>query len=271
MFLCTYICADSSSPQISAILVGHFAVENDSLRKSPRFSSKLSQQLRITITKSWLAKFPRSEAALNEMGDPPQRAHSQWPKTALKKGVSPETHSGSQGEVPNVACTRRVSSHTATTTTTTTPTTTPTTSPTTTTTNDNDDNDNDNNDNDNNTIGLCCGRDMRDDFLVTIVDCKEFFEYTPGAPAQLLARPIVGRRDDTVGNPHRAQFSQFELFELIFFSKADQRFPVDQFEATVSQSTVPSPPLTWGSKRLAHRALFLITAPDPGGYGHFRI
>ena len=28
--------------------------------------------------------------------------------------------------------------------------------------------------------GLCCGRDMRDDFLVTIVDCKEFFEYTPG-------------------------------------------------------------------------------------------
>jgi len=28
--------------------------------------------------------------------------------------------------------------------------------------------------------GLCCGRDMADDFLVTIVDCKEFFEYTPG-------------------------------------------------------------------------------------------
>jgi len=28
--------------------------------------------------------------------------------------------------------------------------------------------------------GLSCGRDLRDDFLVTIVDAKEFFEYTPG-------------------------------------------------------------------------------------------
>mmetsp|Transcript_75398 Transcript_75398/g.170680 ORF Transcript_75398/g.170680 Transcript_75398/m.170680 type:complete len:464 (+) Transcript_75398:92-1483(+) len=28
--------------------------------------------------------------------------------------------------------------------------------------------------------GLCVARDLRDDFLVTIVDAKEFFEYTPG-------------------------------------------------------------------------------------------
>jgi len=28
--------------------------------------------------------------------------------------------------------------------------------------------------------GLCCGRDLADHFLVTIVDCKEYFEYTPG-------------------------------------------------------------------------------------------
>jgi len=28
--------------------------------------------------------------------------------------------------------------------------------------------------------GLCCARDLKNDFLVTIVDCKEYFEYTPG-------------------------------------------------------------------------------------------
>eukprot|EP00418_Pyrodinium_bahamense_P018998 CAMPEP_0179123908 /NCGR_PEP_ID=MMETSP0796-20121207/58534_1 /TAXON_ID=73915 /ORGANISM="Pyrodinium bahamense, Strain pbaha01" /LENGTH=504 /DNA_ID=CAMNT_0020822557 /DNA_START=58 /DNA_END=1570 /DNA_ORIENTATION=+ len=28
--------------------------------------------------------------------------------------------------------------------------------------------------------GLCVARDLRDDFLVTVVDAKEFFEYTPG-------------------------------------------------------------------------------------------
>ena len=38
--------------------------------------------------------------------------------------------------------------------------------------------------------------------------------------------------------------SQFELFELILLLKEDKRFPVEQFEATVSQSTVPSPPLS---------------------------
>ena len=31
----------------------------------------------------------------------------------------------------------------------------------------------------------------------------------------------LGRGDDTVGNPHRAQISQFELFELILLLKLD--------------------------------------------------
>ena len=55
--------------------------------------------------------------------------------------------------------------------------------------------------------------------------------------------PNFGRGDDTVGNPHRAQIYQFELFELILALKLGKQFSVEQFEATVSQSTVPSPPL----------------------------
>ena len=51
----------------------------------------------------------------------------------------------------------------------------------------------------------------------------------------------IGRGDDTVGNPHGAQKSQFDLFELILLSKLDKQFPVEQFEATVSQSTVVPP------------------------------
>ena len=52
--------------------------------------------------------------------------------------------------------------------------------------------------------------------------------------------PVALRREeDTIGNPRRAQTSQFELFELILSSKLDKPFPVEQFEATVSQSTVP--------------------------------
>ena len=56
--------------------------------------------------------------------------------------------------------------------------------------------------------------------------------------------PSLGRGDDTIGNPHRIQFHQFELFELLLLFKLDKQFPVEQFEATVSQSTVTSPPLT---------------------------
>ena len=51
----------------------------------------------------------------------------------------------------------------------------------------------------------------------------------------------VGRVDDTVGNPHRAQVSQFELFKLILLLKLDKQFPVEQFEATASRSTAPPP------------------------------
>ena len=66
-------------------------------------------------------------------------------------------------------------------------------------------------------------------------------------------RLLFGRGDDTVGDPHRArnykveafraQISRFELFELILLLRLVKRLPVERFEATVSQSTVPLPPL----------------------------
>ena len=40
-FVSALFCADSSSPQISTIRVGHFTMENDSLRKT---STKLAQK-----------------------------------------------------------------------------------------------------------------------------------------------------------------------------------------------------------------------------------
>ena len=64
--------------------------------------------------------------------------------------------------------------------------------------------------------------------------CMSLLHITYGPPAQRN----LGRGDDTVGNPHGAQF---ELFELILLFKFDKQFPVEQFEATVSQSAVPSP------------------------------
>ena len=45
--------------------------------------------------------------------------------------------------------------------------------------------------------------------------------------------------------------SQFELFELILLSKLGRQFPVGQFEAMVSQSTVNSPPLNLLTDRMA--------------------
>ena len=59
---------------------------------------------------------------------------------------------------------------------------------------------------------------------------------------------FLGRGDDTVGNPHRAQIVQFE-FELILLLKVDQQLPVERFEARASRSTVPSPPLNFGACR----------------------
>ena len=36
-----------------------------------------------------------------------------------------------------------------------------------------------------------------------------------GYPVEPRGGPKIGRGDDAVGNPHRAQNSQFELFEFI--------------------------------------------------------
>ena len=58
----------------------------------------------------------------------------------------------------------------------------------------------------------------------------------------LRGRPTalyIGRGGDTLGNPHRAQIYQFELFELILCVNLDKQLSIEQFEATVSQSTVP--------------------------------
>ena len=54
-------------------------------------------------------------------------------------------------------------------------------------------------------------------------------------------RTQFGRGDAAVQNPRRAESSPFELFELILLLKLDKRFHVERFEATVSQSTIPSP------------------------------
>ena len=42
----------------------------------------------------------------------------------------------------------------------------------------------------------------------------------PGRRGPETARPRLGRGDDAVGNPHRAQISQFELFELKFLNSS---------------------------------------------------
>ena len=54
--------------------------------------------------------------------------------------------------------------------------------------------------------------------------------------------------DDTVGNPHSAQISQFAVFERILLSKLGKQISIEQFEPTVSQSTVSSPPLNYGPR-----------------------
>ena len=51
-------------------------------------------------------------------------------------------------------------------------------------------------------------------------------------------------------------FSKFELFDLILLLKLDKQFPVEQFEATVSQSTVPSPLFTSTMRRFRVRAVY---------------
>ena len=51
----------------------------------------------------------------------------------------------------------------------------------------------------------------------------------------------IGRGDDAVGDPRRAQIYQFEPFELVLILKLDEQFPVEHSEPTAFQSTVPSP------------------------------
>ena len=38
---------------------------------------------------------------------------------------------------------------------------------------------------------------------------------------------MIRKADDTVGNPNRAQISQFELFELILLLHLDKQLPVE--------------------------------------------
>ena len=66
----------------------------------------------------------------------------------------------------------------------------------------------------------------------------------PNTAPNLFQRRVEYGEYDRVGNPRRTQISRFELFELILLLKLDKQFPVEQFETTASQSTVPSPPLT---------------------------
>ena len=78
-------------------------------------------------------------------------------------------------------------------------------------------------------------------YICTLVSRSNRFA-TPRAGSAGTDGPDFGRGDDTVGNPHRAQIVQFELFELCVLLNLDKQFSVEQFEPTVSQSTVPSPP-----------------------------
>ena len=64
---------------------------------------------------------------------------------------------------------------------------------------------------------------------------------------------VFGRGDDAVGSPHRAQIVSFELFELVLLLESDKQFPVEQFEATVSQPTVSFPPLRCASGSTGRR------------------
>ena len=65
-------------------------------------------------------------------------------------------------------------------------------------------------------------------------------------------KQTFGRGDDSVGSPHGAQISQFELLELILLLILNKQFRVEQLEATVSQSTVPSTPLNvWSYQHIA--------------------
>ena len=72
VFMLGTFCADSSSLQISATLVGRLPGESDSLRKSPQFFAKLPQQTRRNISN------PGSKHFLRQI-----LLHAQSPKTLV--------------------------------------------------------------------------------------------------------------------------------------------------------------------------------------------
>ena len=65
-----------------------------------------------------------------------------------------------------------------------------------------------------------------------------------GRSDEQISPAQIGSGDDTVGNPHRTQISQF-LFSsfgsFILLLKFDKQLPVEQFKAAASQSAVPFP------------------------------
>ena len=70
--------------------------------------------------------------------------------------------------------------------------------------------------------------------------------------------------DDAVGNPRRAPISEFECFEFILLLEFDKTLYAERFEPTVSQSTVPSPPLH-PALSSARAALATPSAGHPSG------
>ena len=58
----------------------------------------------------------------------------------------------------------------------------------------------------------------------------------------------------------RGQLCQFELFDLVLLFKFGNRFPVQRFEATLSESAAPSPPKkkTAAVQRLMYTTVHLM-------------
>ena len=72
--------------------------------------------------------------------------------------------------------------------------------------------------------------------VITPPSSRALFLFGLGPASISSGGTTLGRGDDTVGNPHRAQMYQFELAILL---KLDVEFSIERSEPTVSQSTVP--------------------------------
>ena len=79
--------------------------------------------------------------------------------------------------------------------------------------------------------------------------------FTPPSSRRYIPASTLGRGDDTVEPPHRA----FPVFELILLLNLGKQFSIEQFEATASQSTLPSPLLHTNYTILNHTILYHIT------------